>query len=109
MPSPTSPTVTLKVAGVAYDRVAGRVALERVVPYSRDGGAPTLEWSIVGGPMQPASDPFRGKAIELHLDVGGGELLGGAVASAWRLVLIGRERPIGIDDATADHGELRDD
>jgi hypothetical protein len=64
--------MTMTVAGVTYDRIAGHVAMERLVPFSRDAGAPSMEWSIVGGPLQPATDDFRGKAVSFALDVGGG-------------------------------------
>jgi hypothetical protein len=72
MPSALLPTITLTVAGTTFDRVAGQVALERLMSFSRDGGTPTLDWSILGGAMQPGTDPFRGKTIQLTIDIGGG-------------------------------------
>lgn len=98
MPTLDQPTFTLKVAGSTFPlltTVSTRLSLERLTGYSRDGGIPTLELSVSGGAMQPASDPLRGKSCELLMDVGAGNVS----------LFVGdfRDRPINYSNAVGWH------
>lgn len=65
------PALTFLVGGTSYDRVANRVRLRSLVPYS-SRQAPSLAWSVHGGAAGSLPDPFLGKSIELQADEGSG-------------------------------------
>lgn len=67
-----NPALTFLVGGSTYDRIANRVRLHTLVPYSVRQ-SPSLTWVVEGGVVGTLPDPFLGKSIELRADEGSGD------------------------------------
>ena len=65
----STPVFVFKVAGSTYDHVAHYVQFDALTLYRKDSWS-SFSWSVPGGALVGATDPFLGKSITLDIDAG---------------------------------------